>query len=396
MFHRSKKNHFSIQYLSRYLDTTFLENVALYTNRRNVVETGKSLGTNALEISKFWGCSIVAALLGFPQIHMCWEGKTRYPLIADNISRDRFYLIRKSLKLVDDNDVSEEMKNSNAFWKVQPMLDLVRQACLENPRPKNVSIDEQMIPFPGNVRMRQYIRGKTIPVGLKVFVSATTCRLPLEFCLYEGKGAQISSEKIPMPEKLDIGGRVVLKLSDTLPTGSSIFMDRYFTSVTLIESLSNRSILACGTIMSSRLPKSVKFMKDSEMKKQRGTFDQVVRNDEKVTIVKWYDNKPIFLASSEHGIEPVENCKRWSKKDRAHIQVTRPHLVKQCNTNMAGVDMLDRVLCKYAMRGRTRKWTVRVMHHFVDFVIAACWIEYRTAAKENGLEKEAYLAILSI
>ena len=113
-------------------------------------------------------------------------------------------------------------------------------------------------------------------------------------------------------------------------------------------------------------------------------------------IVKWYDNKPIFLASSEHGIEPVENCKRWSKKDRAHIQVTRPHLVKQCNTNMAGVDMLDRVLCKYAMRGRTRKWTVRVMHHFVDFVIAACWIEYRTAAKENGLEKEAYLAILSI
>jgi len=183
MFHRSKKNHFSIQYLSRYLDTTFLENVALYTNRRNVVETGKSLGTNALEISKFWGCSIVAALLGFPQIHMCWEGKTRYPLIADNISRDRFYLIRKSLKLVDDNDVSEEMKNSNAFWKVQPMLDLVRQACLENPRPKNVSIYEQMIPFHGHVRMRQYIRGKPIPVGLKVFVSATTCGLPLDFCL---------------------------------------------------------------------------------------------------------------------------------------------------------------------------------------------------------------------
>jgi hypothetical protein len=56
------------QYFSRYLDTTFFENVAMYTNRRHVVETRKSLGTNALEISKFWGCSIVAALLGFPRI----------------------------------------------------------------------------------------------------------------------------------------------------------------------------------------------------------------------------------------------------------------------------------------------------------------------------------------
>jgi hypothetical protein len=226
------------------------------TKRRNVFETGRSLGTNAVEINKFCGCSIVAALLGFPRIRMCWEGKTRYPMIADNISRDRFYLIRNSLKLADDNDVSEEMKNSNAFWKVEPMLDLIRQACLENPRPKNVSIDEQMIPFHGHVRMRQYIRGKPNPVGLKVFVSATTCGLPLDFCLYEGKGAQISAEKIPMPEKLDIGWRVVLKLSDTLPTESSIFMDRYFTSVTLIERLSDRSTLACGKIMSSRLPKS--------------------------------------------------------------------------------------------------------------------------------------------
>jgi hypothetical protein len=53
--------------------------------------------------------------------------------------------------------------------------------------------------------------------------------------------------------------------------------------------------------------------------------------------------------------------------------------------------MLDRILGKYAMRGRTRKWTVRVMHHFVDFVIAACWIEYWTAAKENGWRQKDIL-----
>lgn len=354
-----------------------------------MLDTGKSLETTAVEISKFWGCSMVAGLLSFPRLRMFWESRTRFPLIAENISRDRFYTIRKSLKVVDDNLITNEMKQHNFFWKVEPMVTRIRNACLANPRPKDVSVDEQMIPFYGHVRMRQYVKGKPHPVGLKNFVAASTFGLPLDFHLYEGKGSQITSEKAPLPEKLDIGGRVVLKLSDTLPSGCSIFMDRYFTSVTLLESLiSHRFILASGTIMSSRLPKCLQFKKDSEMRRQRGSFDQVVRSDDKVGIVKWYDNRPIFLISTEFGVQPVENCRRWSKKDHTHIQIPRPNLVKQYNSKMGGVDLLNKIIGTYPMRGRTRKWTVRVMHYFFDFVTAACWIEYRTAAKEQGMKKK--------
>lgn len=49
--------------------------------------------------------------------------------------------------------------------------------------------------------------------------------------MYEGKGKEIKPEKASLLEKLDISGRVVLKLADSLPLGSSIYADRYFVTM---------------------------------------------------------------------------------------------------------------------------------------------------------------------
>ncbi|KAJ4437477.1 hypothetical protein ANN_17621, partial [Periplaneta americana] len=255
------------EYFSKYLRPSFFDEMAHFTNLKHVSLTGKSLNYTGREIRKFWGISIVAALLAFPRIRMCWESRTRYPLVAENMARDRFYLLRRSIKVVDDNAVPQDQKQ-DSFWKVRPMLNSIRDACLQHRRTKNVSIDEQMIPFHGHVRMRQYIKGKPHPVGLKNFVLSTPSGLPLDFMMYEGKGKEISSEKNTVPEKLDVGGRVVLKLADSLPPGSSIFIDRYFTSVEILDCLILRNISATGTIMVSRVPKKVQFKSDTDMKKE--------------------------------------------------------------------------------------------------------------------------------
>ncbi|KAG5899215.1 hypothetical protein JTB14_034473 [Gonioctena quinquepunctata] len=122
--------------------------------------------------------------------------------------------------------------------------------------------------------MRQFVRGKPNPVGLKNFDMITPKGVPLDFYLYEGKGSSVDSCLVKMPEKLDVGGRMVLKLTETLPIGVSVYTDRYFTSISLIDLLSSRQITLAGTIMASRIPKNTSFSNDIQLKKSgRGSHD---------------------------------------------------------------------------------------------------------------------------
>ncbi|KAG5884118.1 hypothetical protein JTB14_009173 [Gonioctena quinquepunctata] len=52
--------------------------------------------------------------------------------------------------------------------------------------------------------MRQFVRGKPNPVGLKNFVMTTPKGVPLDFYLYEEKGSSVDSCLVKMPEKLDV------------------------------------------------------------------------------------------------------------------------------------------------------------------------------------------------
>lgn len=382
------------EYFKERLDDSFFEHVAQMTNMKGVLISGKSFETNCDEIKTFFGCSIYTTIIGYPRLKMFWAARTRISMVADYISRDRFIQLRVNLKVVDDNSVSEEDRKSDRFWKVRPMLNVVRDSCLNTPRSQNISIDEQMIPFHGHVAMRQYIRGKPCPVGLKVFVMTSASGLPLDFVMYQGKGTSFESTVANISQNLHVGGKAVLTLCDTLPAGSSIYIDRFFTSEPLLDELLHRNILASGTIMLSRIPKNITFLKDSLMKKKgRGTHDQVVRKDGKVSVVKWFDNRGIFLASTEFGVQPEGECRRWSKGEKKYITIKRPSLVDKYNTNMGGVDMLDRVIAKYAMRTRTNKWTIRTIFHFFDFCLAAAWLEYRDQARHpnSGLGKKDVL-----
>ncbi|XP_035225276.1 uncharacterized protein LOC118197834 [Stegodyphus dumicola] len=194
------------------------QNLANFSNIRSVTRTGKSINASKEEMMTFIGCSLLLSCCGYPRIKMIWERSTRFSIIADNISRDRFFQIRNNLKVLNDNDVAKEIKEKDKFWKVRTMLNKIRERCLKQKRPKIVSIDEQIIPFHGQVSMRQVCQRKPNPVGIKVFVMCSSYGLPLDFIFYEGKGTDVTS-----PEDtsfLDLGGKVVLKLSDSLFPGS--------------------------------------------------------------------------------------------------------------------------------------------------------------------------------
>jgi len=65
--------------------------------------------------------------------------------------------------------------------------------------------------------------------------------------------------------------------------------------VALIDYMLSQSMYVTGTMMKNQIPKLVVKMSDDKslMKRGRGACDQFVRGDDKVEVLKWYDNKPI-------------------------------------------------------------------------------------------------------
>lgn len=362
------------KYLSMYFDDDFFQRVCDCTNSRYVKLKGVSLKVDLEEIKKFFGIVCLMSCLKYPRIRMYWAKTTRVAAIADIMTRDRFFVIRSNLKVVVDDTITQNERKSDRFWKVRPIMEKVRQGCLQLPREKVVAVDEQMIPFTGICQMKQFVRGKPNPEGLKNFVCAAPDGLVIDFELYQGKGT-FADETI---KSLGVGPSAVVRLIRTLFPGTHVYCDRYFTTLPLLEYLYEQEVYCTGTIMKSRVPAAVKLTSDKVMAKiGRGTSEQIVRQDGKIVVVQWYDLKAVLLASTSLGTQPTDECRRWSKKDSKYVQVQRPYIVARYNDCMGGIDLIDRMISYYRIQARSKKWTVRVILHFFDLAMANSWILYR-------------------
>lgn len=300
----------------------------------------------------------------------------------------KYFIIRNNLRVRDYADVPDQEKGSDKIWKVAPLINAVRAGCLSNPCDKQVSMNKQMITFWGHAATRKFVRGKPNPCGLKNFVVCPSDGLPLDFFLYEGKGDSVLPNNELNYPKLDIGGKVIVRLTQNLPKGISILMDRYFTSIDLLDELHLRGFPGTGTLQKDRIPACAPLYSDAELREGgRGYFCQVVREDGQMCIIKWFDNKPVILASTIHDANPTDVCKRWSKKEKSYINVVRPNVIKTYHSAMGDVDMLDRMISYYRISARTRKWAMRLIFHMIDFAAAASCIERRRMDAAEGTQR---------
>ena len=388
------RNWTPLDYFKQYFDNDMYALIAEATNQNAVVQTGHSLQTTSEEIRKFFAINIMMGSLRYPRIRMYWQRSTGVMAIKQAMRRDRFFKLRTHIKVVVDINVPEDAKQQDKLWKVRPLLDKIRETCLKRHRPSNCCVDEQMIPFTGRVAFRQYVRGKPNPTGLKNFVLASPSGEVLDFEIFQGKGSLTPDAKTP---KLSVGGLAVLRLIQTVPANTTLFVDRFFTSLPLQDILVKKGITITGTIMKKTIPKKAKKVLKSGaelLKEGRGATNQIVREDQKVCIVQWFDNKEVLMSSNEFGAVPQDTCKRWSKKDKAYIDVQRPALIKQYNEKMGGVDLSDRMISFYRICARTKKWTVRTILHMIDLSLANSWVQERQDRLGEGKTKKELMEFL--
>ncbi|KAL3248959.1 hypothetical protein MRX96_056245 [Rhipicephalus microplus] len=247
--------------------------------------------------------------LCYPQIRMYWMKKTKVPLVADKITKNRYFQLWRQLKLVNEHYVSEQEKEKDRLWRIRPLVSFLLEGCHKLPREENVSINEQTIPFSGRTQLKQFVPRKPNPEGPKNFVLATPGGLILDFEIYQGKKAVLYQGNS------GIGESAVLRLTEALPPGTKVYFDRYFTSGPLLDKLAENGIAGTGTIMKNRIPKGVKLSSEKELKaKGRGTSEMFVRNDKKQAVVHWLEEcnkKTKFFCTKCHWFFCVTKDRRY-------------------------------------------------------------------------------------
>lgn len=112
------------------------------TNQTSVEKTGRNLYLTNSECKVYIGISLFMACIGYPITRMYWEARWRIPLVADNMARNRFFVLRNSLKFVFDNSIPAETRRTDKLWKVRPLLSKVLEACQKEEKQQHISIDE--------------------------------------------------------------------------------------------------------------------------------------------------------------------------------------------------------------------------------------------------------------
>jgi hypothetical protein len=185
---------------------------------------------------------------------------------------------------------------------------------------------------------------------------------------------------------------VVLQFADILRSKWNgiqfhLFFDNFFISVHLLHELRKRNLNATGTVREKRLL-SCPLSSSSILKKtKRGTFEYRLDKNTGIVVCRWNDNSVVTTASNYTPVFPLNFVKRYSQKEKKHINIEQPNMIKSYNHYMGGVDRGDQNISLYRVSIRGKKWYFPLFAQCVNMAIHNAWQLHRLqGGKMNQLE----------
>lgn len=228
------------------------------------------------------------------------------------------------------------------------------------PKQARLCVDEQMCSTKMKHHLRQYMPNKPHKWGIKLFVLCDSYGYAYRFEIYNGAG-----DNVILPGNPDLGStaNVVVHLSQTVPDFAHhiIYFDNFYTSLPLLVYLRARGIYSLGTVRTNRIT-NCKLPTDNQIKTEaRGFSTEFVGHCYGVDIanVLWKDNKSVRLLSTYVGIAPFARANpsehrtkasRYDRKAKQRIEVDCPQIIREYNSHMGGVDLMDGLMGRYHIR----------------------------------------------
>lgn len=154
-----------------------VNNIDLLTHQTNLVRVKKSIERNRpipafseKEIRQVIGILLYMSVVKLPSIQLYWRKTMRNSMVANVMFRDRFQLIFNCLHLSDNTmQPSATSPLFDRLYKVRKFLDNIAANFKNNADIEEItSVDEQMIPFKGQIGIKVYMKDKPAPWGIKV------------------------------------------------------------------------------------------------------------------------------------------------------------------------------------------------------------------------------------
>ena len=371
-------------YFEMFWDSSITQKLADETNLYSVQQSGVNMKTTPKEIQQFIGIQMKMSLVHMPNYELYWANETRYEPVASVMSSKRYKKIRQFLHANDNTH-----KDDSRLYKAQPILIAIRNNCQKIELEHDSSIDEQIIPAKTKYSgIRQYNPQKPVKWGFKNFVLAGKSGFMYDFFIYTGSKSA-GTEKCGAES-------VVLRLAENIPKhqGYRLFFDNWFSTLELMIKLQSMGILATATFRCNRLANCpLKTEKDLE-KNGRGSIDYRTDQNSGIHLVRWMDNKCVTLGSTYVGTGGDNIVKRWDGKQRKHIDVSCPDIVKTYNESMGGVDLADMLISLYRTTIKSKRWYLKIIFHCVDICKVNAWLLYRRHCNQRGILKRKQLTLL--
>ena len=341
----------------KFFTTEEMERICLETNKYARHKGNRAFVMTIKKLKSFIAILMLSGYNQLPRQEMYWKRRedSQNRMVTALMTKNEFEECKQFLHLADNKSLDK----TDRFAKVRPLFDAVNKQCVAYYKPdQHLSVDESMVPYFGKHGAKQYIHGKPIKFGYKLWVLAKPLGYCVQFCPYAGKDTQLDEYG---DIGLEVGGTVVAHLLKCLSfqqdNGSiyHVVMDNFFTSPGLLCHLQKQPIAAIGTVRLCRMGnpplKSVKEVK----KLQRGTSVVAVETLSNVSAVRWKDNKVVNILSTFAGKEPQNKVKRYSQNKKKRIDILQPNVVNVYNRFMGGVDCMDQNISTYMIHLRSKK-----------------------------------------
>ena len=328
------------------------------------------------EMKVFISILIVSGYNVLPGKRFYWESSpdVRNELIYQSMRRDRFIQIMRFLHFA--NNTQPDM--SDKMWKLRPLMNVMKNNFMMQFRPvKQLDYDESMVPYYGRHSCKQFIRGKPIRFGYKVWCLNTSTGYLVNFEVYQGKNPNANLE---YEESFGKCAAPLIQMIDEFPRHIqelpfNFYFDNLFTGIKLLKELKKRDYGATGTMRENRIPKDCPVMPKKTLLKQPRGFVEFANNpDDGIIIARWVDNSVVTMASTIHGIMPASSVQRYSQAEKKVVTVSRPYLFTTYNQGMGGTDRMDENISIYRIAIRGKKWWWPIFIWILDTAIHNAWI----------------------